>query len=193
MPGLASRVGRPPPAGMGIQVIARAWTVLMRAPRGIRSSVAQGGDWGAITSPNRWACRPAAGTARHSHQHPRHCSPFEIVNAAAFSGGAGALKGYSAEEKCRLRRPPGRVTRRRSIAYGYQMGLRPSDAVRRSPIHPSDWRPISWTTTRAATELISRVFAGESAGLTRDDILDNITHFLADEHCVVRRPVSLGN
>ena len=44
-----------------------------------------------------------------------------------------------------------------------------------SRIRPSVSPPISLTTTRAATSLISRVFAGESAGLTRDDILDNIT------------------
>ena len=45
----------------------------------------------------------------------------------------------------------------------------------RSRIRRSAWRPGCSTTTRAATALIARVFDGQPEGLTRDDILDNVT------------------
>ena len=32
--------------------------------------------------------------------------------------------------------------------------------------------------------MIARVFDGKTEGLTRDDVLDNITHHLVDEHGV---------
>ena len=41
-------------------------------------------------------------------------------------------------------------------------------------------------------ELITRVFAGETEGLTRDDVLDNITHHLVDEYGALRRSSLLG-
>ena len=44
-----------------------------------------------------------------------------------------------------------------------------------SRIRRSGWRPGCWITTSAATKLIARVFDGQSEGLTRDDILDNVT------------------
>ena len=44
-------------------------------------------------------------------------------------------------------------------------------------IHPSAWPPGCSTTTRRSLALISRVFDGHAEGLTRDDVLDNITHY----------------
>jgi len=40
--------------------------------------------------------------------------------------------------------------------------------------------------------LISRVFSGEAAGLTRDDVLDNINDHLVDEHGDFRSAPLLG-
>jgi hypothetical protein len=62
----------------------------------------------------------------------------------------------------------------KGIAYRFQMGLRPQTlyGIADSPVglaaHFLDHDARSY-------ELITRVFDGQSEGLTRDDILDNIT------------------
>src|SRR5207302_2103656 len=62
----------------------------------------------------------------------------------------------------------------KGIAYGYQMGLRPQTlyGIADSPVGLAAY---FLDHDARSYELISRVFAGESEGLTRDDILDNIT------------------
>lgn len=62
----------------------------------------------------------------------------------------------------------------KGIVYGYQMGLRPQTlyGIADSPIGLAAY---FLDHDARSYELISRVFAGEAAGLTRDDILDNIT------------------
>ena len=62
----------------------------------------------------------------------------------------------------------------KGIAYGYQMGLRPQTmyGIADSPVGLAAYflDHDAWSYA-----LISRVFAGEAAGLTRDDVLDNVT------------------
>jgi pimeloyl-ACP methyl ester carboxylesterase len=62
----------------------------------------------------------------------------------------------------------------KGIAYGYQMGLRPQTlyGIADSPVGLAAY---FLDHDARSYELISRVFEGESEGLTRDDILDNIT------------------
>ena len=62
----------------------------------------------------------------------------------------------------------------KGIAYGYQMGLRPQTlyGIADSPVGLAAY---FLDHDARSYELISRVFAGETEGLTRDDILDNIT------------------
>src|SRR4029434_10697152 len=59
-------------------------------------------------------------------------------------------------------------------AYGFQMGLRPQTlyAIADSPVGLAAY---FLDHDARSYELISRVFAGKAEGLTRDDILDNIT------------------
>ena len=67
------------------------------------------------------------------------------------------------------------------LAYAQRWG----SARRRSTgsrIRRSASPPGSSTMTSRATEMIARVFDGEPEGLTRDDVLDNITIYLADQH-----------
>ena len=63
---------------------------------------------------------------------------------------------------------------RKGIAYGYQMGLRPQTlyGIADSPVGLAAYFLDHDARSYA---LISRVFEGQSDGLTRDDILDNIT------------------
>jgi hypothetical protein len=62
----------------------------------------------------------------------------------------------------------------KGVAYGYHLGQRPQSlyGIADSPVGLAayflDHDALSYA-------LISRVFAGEAAGLTRDDVLDNIT------------------
>ena len=64
----------------------------------------------------------------------------------------------------------------KSVAYALEMGLRPQTlyGIVDSPVGLAAWiidhDPVS-------LELISRSFDGVPEGLTRDDVLDNITHF----------------
>jgi hypothetical protein len=70
-------------------------------------------------------------------------------------------------------------TRKRALKmwiYAYQMGLRPQTlyGIADSPVGLAAY--LLDHDARSA-ELISRVFAGQAAGLTEDDVLDNITLF----------------
>ena len=59
-------------------------------------------------------------------------------------------------------------------------------------IHPSAWPPGCSTTTRAAT-LIARAFDGQPKGLTRDDVLDNITLYWLTNTADLRGPLYWEN
>jgi len=62
----------------------------------------------------------------------------------------------------------------KGIGYGYQMGLRPQTlyGIVDSPVGLAAY---FLDHDKRSYELIARVFDGQSEGLTRDDILDNIT------------------
>jgi pimeloyl-ACP methyl ester carboxylesterase len=93
------------------------------------------------------------------------------IDQAAYSG-APAQSGLSAEEKVAYERLL--VEYQKGIAYGYQMGLRPQTlyGIADSPVGLAAY---FLDLPAGVYELIARVFKGESEGLTRDDILDNIT------------------
>jgi pimeloyl-ACP methyl ester carboxylesterase len=93
------------------------------------------------------------------------------IDTAAFSG-APAPSGLSADEKVAF--DALQFEYQKGIAYGYQMGLRPQTlyGIVDSPVGLAAY---FLDHDARSYELISRVFAGGSEGLTRDDILDNIT------------------
>jgi pimeloyl-ACP methyl ester carboxylesterase len=159
--------GKPTTTGWDAAHIARAWVVLMKR-LGYTRFVAQGGDWGAVIVDQMGV--QAAPELLGIHTNMPGIFPVE-VDQAAFSG-APAPSGLSADEKVAYERL--QFEYQKGIAYGYQMGLRPQTlyGIVDSPVGLAayflDHDALSY-------ELISRVFAGESAGLTRDDILDNIT------------------
>ncbi len=159
--------GKPTATGWDAPHIARAWTVLMKR-LGYTKFVAQGGDWGAIITEQMGV--QAAPELLGIHTNMPGVFPPEI-NAAAFSG-APAPAGLSAEERAAY----DAVQRvyQKGIAYAYQMGLRPQTlyGIADSPVGLAAY---FLDHDARSYQLISRVFAGDSAGLTRDDILDNIT------------------
>ncbi len=90
---------------------------------------------------------------------------------AAFSG-APAPAGLSADEKLAYERL--QFVYQKGIAYGFQMGLRPQT------LHGIADSPIGLAAyfldhDARSYELIARVFDGQAEGLSRDDVLDNIT------------------
>jgi pimeloyl-ACP methyl ester carboxylesterase len=159
--------GKPTTTGWDVPHIARAWVVLMKR-LGYTQFVAQGGDWGAVITDLMGLQAPPELLGIHTNMPG--VFPADI-DQAAFSG-APAPPGLSADEKVAYERL--RFVYQKGIAYGYQMGLRPQTlyGIVDSPVGLAAY---FLDHDARSYELISHVFAGESAGLTRDDILDNIT------------------
>jgi pimeloyl-ACP methyl ester carboxylesterase len=159
--------GRPSTTGWDPPHIARAWTVLMRR-LGYTKFVAQGGDWGAIITELMGAQAPPELLGIHTNM--ANVIPADI-DKAAFSG-APAPAGLSADEKLAYERLS--FVYAKGIGYGFQLGLRPQTmyGIADSPVGLAAYLLDH---DARSYELIARVFDGQSEGLTRDDILDNVT------------------
>ena len=159
--------GRPSTTGWDPTHIARAWVVLMKR-LGYTKFVAQGGDWGAIITELMGVQAPPELLGIHTNM--ANVIPIDI-DKAAFSGAA-APAGLSADEKLAYERLS--FVYAKGIGYGFQMGLRPQTlyGIADSPVGLAAY---FLDHDARSYELIARVFDGQSEGLTRDDILDNIT------------------
>ncbi|MGH9867938.1 MAG: epoxide hydrolase family protein [Candidatus Polarisedimenticolia bacterium] len=159
--------GRPTTTGWDVPHIARAWDLLMKR-LGYTSYVAQGGDWGAVIVDLMGVQAPKGLLAIHTNMPG--IFPADI-DGAAFSG-APAPSGLSADEKLAYDRL--QFVYQKGIAYGFQMGLRPQTlyGIADSPVGLAAY---FLDHDARSYELIARVFDGKTEGLTRDDILDNIT------------------
>jgi pimeloyl-ACP methyl ester carboxylesterase len=159
--------GKPTSPGWDPTRIARAWIVLMKR-LGYTRFVAQGGDWGAVIVDVMALEAPPELLGIHTNMPG--IFPDDI-DKAAFSG-APVPSGLSADEKVAYERV--QYVYQKGIAYGFQMGLRPQTlyGIADSPVGLAAY---FLDHDLRSYELIARVFAGQSEGLTRDDILDNIT------------------
>jgi len=159
--------GKPTAAGWNPVRIARAWIVLMKR-LGYTKFVAQGGDWGAVIVDMMGLQAPPELLGIHTNMPG--IFPTDI-DQAAF-GGAPTPASLSPDEKVAYERV--RFVYQKGVAYGFQMGLRPQTlyGIADSPVGLAAY---FLDHDARSYELISRVFQGQAEGLTRDDILDNVT------------------
>ena len=161
--------GKPSAAGWGPERIARTWTELMKR-LGYTKYVAQGGDWGALIT-QLMGAQAAPGLLGIHTNMPGAVPPD--IDKAAFAG-APAPSGLSADEQHAYDRLVFFYTR--GLAYAQEMGNRPQTlyGIADSPIALAGWILDHDASSYA---MMARVFDGKTEGLTRDDILDNITFY----------------
>jgi pimeloyl-ACP methyl ester carboxylesterase len=159
--------GKPTSTGWEPARIARAWTVLMKR-LGYTRFVAQGGDWGAIVVDEMGVQAPSELLGIHTNM--AGAVPADIDKAAG--AGAPTPSGLSDDERRAYERL--KLVYAKGVGYAYQMGLRPQTlyGIADSPVGLAAYLldHDAWS-----LELISRAFDGHPGGLTRDDVLDNIT------------------
>ncbi|WP_109525825.1 MULTISPECIES: epoxide hydrolase family protein [Nocardia] len=160
--------GRPTTTGWGPERIAGGWIELMRQ-LGYTRFAAQGGDWGAVVTDLMAVQAPPELVGIHTNM--AGVVPPDID--AALQTGNPLPTDLSDEEK--------RTCEQldfvwKHVGYALMMGTRPQTLTGLAD-SPVGLAAFLLDHDAASLDLISRVFAGETEGLTRDDILDNITLF----------------
>lgn len=159
--------GKPTELGWDPARIARAWTVLMKR-LGYTRFVAQGGDWGDAVTEQMAVQAPPELAGIHTNMPG--AVPDEIEKALEARKPAPA--GLSADEQ----RAYGQLDffYTHGLAYAREMSARPQTlyGIEDSPVGLAAWMLDH---DARSYELIARVFDGKAEGLTRDDVLDNIT------------------
>ncbi|HKC64586.1 MAG TPA: epoxide hydrolase, partial [Pyrinomonadaceae bacterium] len=159
--------GKPNTTGWDPIRIARAWIVLMKR-LGYTRYVAQGGDWGNAVTEQMALLAPPELLAIHTNMPAT--IPDDIAKALA-SGGP-PPSGLSPDEKGAYEQLD--VFYKHGLGYAQEMAGRPQTlyGLEDSPVGLAAWMLDH---DAASEALIARVFDGKPEGLTRDDILDNIT------------------
>jgi pimeloyl-ACP methyl ester carboxylesterase len=159
--------GKPSATGWDPQRIARAWVVLMQR-LGYQRYVAQGGDWGNAVTEQMALLTPPGLLAIHTNMPAT--VPDNIADALKYGNPPPA--NLSADERHAFDQLD--YFYKHGLGYAQEMANRPQTlyGIEDSPIGLAAWMIDH---DAASEALIARVFAGGSEGLTRDDILDNIT------------------
>jgi pimeloyl-ACP methyl ester carboxylesterase len=160
--------GKPTATGWDPIRVARAWVVLMQR-LGYTKYVAQGGDWGNAVTEQMALLTPTGLAGIHTNMPAT--VPDEI---AKLLPGGPPPAGLSADEKYAWDQLSYFYSH--GLGYAQEMAGRPQTlyALADSPIGLAAWMIDH---DIASYKLIARVFDGQSEGLTRDDIIDNITFY----------------
>ena len=159
--------GKPATTGWDPPRIARAWVTLMKR-LGYTRFVAQGGDWGAMVADVMGTQAPPELLGIHVNW------PFTVppdIDKAAQAGNP-PPPGLAADEKYAYDQLD--FFYKHGVGYALEMSGRPQTlyAIADSPVGLAAWVLDHDARSYA---LITRVFDGQLEGLTRDDVLDNIT------------------
>jgi pimeloyl-ACP methyl ester carboxylesterase len=159
--------GKPTSTGWDPQRVARAWVELMKR-LGYTQYVAQGGDWGNAVTEQMALLEPPGLLGIHTNMPAT--IPEEIAKALASGGAAPA--GLSPDEKYAYDQLDDFY--KHGLGYAQEMAGRPQTlyALTDSPVGLAAWMIDH---DIRSYKMIARVFDGQPEGLTRDDILDNIT------------------
>ena len=158
---------RPTEAGWGPPRIAQAWLTLVKR-LGYDRFLAHGGDWGALMTEILGVMAPPELVAIHTNM-PSTVPP-EIYQA--LRDGSGPPAGLSADELRAYDRLELFFTH--GLAYANQMGQRPQTlyGIADSPVGLAAW---FMDHDILSYRMIVRTTEGEREGMSRDDVLDNIT------------------
>jgi len=158
--------GKPASTGWDCPRIARAWTELM-SRLGYTEYVAQGGDWGALVT-EQMGVQAAPGLLG-IHVNLPFAVPAEILQALHAGS---APPGLAADERHAFERIAFFLTH--GLSYAQQMANHPQTlyGIADSPIGLAAWLLDH---DLLSYQLIARAFDGQREGLTRDDVLDNVT------------------
>jgi pimeloyl-ACP methyl ester carboxylesterase len=161
--------GKPTAPGWDPPRIARAWVVLMKR-LGYTRFVAQGGDWGNAVTEQMGLLAPPELLGISTNMAAT--VPADIAKGLAT--GAAPPSTLSADELNAWKQLD--FFYKKGLGYANEMALRPQTlyGLADSPVGLAAW--ILDHDARSYS-LIARVFDGQSEGLTRDDILDNITMY----------------
>ncbi|CAL8477728.1 epoxide hydrolase family protein [Caballeronia sp. S22] len=159
--------GKPATTGWDPQRIARAWIALMKR-LGYTRYVAQGGDWGNAVTEQMALIAPPELVGIHTNMPAT--VPDDIAHALKFGDPAPA--GLSADEAHAFEQLD--FFYKHGLGYAQEMANRPQTlyAIEDSPIGLAAWMIDHDAASQA---LIARVFDGQTEGLSRDDIIDNIS------------------
>ncbi len=159
--------GKPAETGWDPIRIARAWILLMQR-LGYKRFVAQGGDWGNAVTEQMALLTPPELIGIHTNMPAT--VPADIENSLQFHNPPPA--GLLADEKRAWDQLD--FFYKHGLGYAIEMINRPQTlyAIADSPVGLAAWMLDH---DARSQELIARVFDGKSEGLTRDDILDNIS------------------
>lgn len=159
--------GKPASTGWDPQHIARAWTMLMKR-LGYTRFVAQGGDWGNAVTEQMAIQAPVELIGIHTNMPAT--VPADVAKALQF--GETAPVGFSPDEHHAWEQLD--FFYKHGLGYAGEMANRPQTlyGIEDSPIGLAAWMLDH---DGASLAMITRVFEGKAEGLTRDDILDNVT------------------
>ena len=159
--------GKPTKPGWNPVSIAKAWATLMQR-LGYTKYVAQGGDWGNAISEVMALQQPPGLLAIHTNMAAT--VPPDVSKALAMGGPPPA--GLAPDEKHAWDQLVDFYMN--GLGYALEMNNRPQTlyGIVDSPVGLASW--ILDHDIRSY-QMIARVFDGKSEGLTRDDVLDNIT------------------
>ena len=159
--------GKPTAPGWTPIRIAHAWATLMER-LGYTKYVAQGGDWGNAVSEIMALQQPSGLLGIHTNMAAT--VPPEV--SSALSTGGPAPAGLTPEEQHAWDQLS--FFYKKGLGYAIEMNNRPQTlyGLADSPAGLAAWMLDH---DARSQEMIARVFAGKEEGLTRDDVLDNVT------------------